>query len=230
MTTLPYLLTAMLVAGFVNASGQPDQRLARANLNHATNMNEASKEVPQNILGVKNYKSKKQENSRNGLANPYPELTEKEKERFWVKVDKSNTDGCWVWTSSIAGMGYGTFGIRRSGMARMYYAHRISFLMAGGVLNNHLKVCHSCDNPACVKPDHLFSGTQQANMQDAASKHRVRFSAGHHNCKLTDEQVRQVRDIYSSGEKYQREIAEMFGIGQVQVSRIIRKTRRYLVA
>lgn len=87
--------------------------------------------------------------------------------RFWAKVDRSGE--CWTWTACTNRHGYGQFGIRR----RHYLAHRVSYALAHGPFDTALYICHSCDNPPCVRPDHLFVGTQLDNMRDASGKGRT---------------------------------------------------------
>ena len=88
--------------------------------------------------------------------------------RFWAKVNK--TDGCWVWMAS-GNRGYGVIAMPgRSG--RMVYAHRYSYELHYGAFDQSLLVLHHCDNPACVRPDHLFLGTHLDNQQDKVSKGR----------------------------------------------------------
>ncbi len=88
-------------------------------------------------------------------------------ERFWAKVQKS--DGCWAWTASKDRKGYGCFRIsRREGIQ----AHRLSYILHfGAVLDGDL-VCHHCDNPSCVRPEHLFSGSPGKNTADMIGKGR----------------------------------------------------------
>lgn len=77
--------------------------------------------------------------------------------------------GCWEWTGSRNTAGYGV--ISSKGRKRM--AHRVSYEIANGPIPDGMLVCHRCDNPKCVRPDHLFLGTSRDNAQDAASKGRV---------------------------------------------------------
>lgn len=91
-------------------------------------------------------------------------------ERFWSKVEKSK-DGCWLWTGSVNNRGYGR--INRCG--KSVYAHRVSYELAFGSIEDGMSVCHGCDTPACVRPSHLFVGTQKQNSEDMVAKGR------HHN-------------------------------------------------
>lgn len=93
----------------------------------------------------------------------FPEVSTAE--RFWARVTKS--EGCWIW-DVLATNGYGTFMVDR----KPYKAHRYAYLLTHNELPDDLHVCHKCDNPSCVNPDHLFLGTRKDNMQDMVAKGR----------------------------------------------------------
>lgn len=85
--------------------------------------------------------------------------------RFWLKVAKVK-DGCWEWLASKNEAGYGIFGVGKD----TDKAPRISWRLINGKIPTGLIICHKCDNPGCVNPDHLFLGTHKDNRQDAIKK------------------------------------------------------------
>lgn len=87
--------------------------------------------------------------------------------RFWAKVSKS--DNCWEWTAALHDSGYGIFG---TGDKRVDRAHRISWRLVNGDIPAGLFVCHHCDNRKCIRPDHLFLGTNDDNRADMVRKGR----------------------------------------------------------
>ena len=84
---------------------------------------------------------------------------------FWAQVKKG--PGCWVWQGTVNAQGYGR--VRRGAIGG---AHRVSWVIANGAIPDGMHICHKCDNPPCVRPDHLFAGTRSDNMKDCTSKGR----------------------------------------------------------
>jgi len=103
-------------------------------------------------------------------------LTARQVKSFWEKVDK--TGDCWLWTAGKNKQGYGRFGIYREGRSFRINAHRVSYFISIGNINNDLLVCHKCDNPTCVNPSHLFLGTHKDNAIDRVNKGRNNSPTG----------------------------------------------------
>lgn len=126
--------------------------------------------------------------------------------RFWDKVKIG--DGCWEWQANYArsGLPYGTFWF-----GKMRYTHRMVWYLIHAVWPS-LDVLHSCDNPKCVRPSHLFLGTHTENMHDMLRKDR-------HGMKLNVEQALTIRQRCQQGDA-PKTIAKDFGIDRSMVSRI----------
>ena len=97
------------------------------------------------------------------------EMNKKTLERFWKKIDKKSKKDCWAWTAAKDTKGYGAFRFNK----RNHRASRIMYELANGEFDEKLFVCHTCDNPSCVNPAHLFLGTNSDNMKDAYAKGRI---------------------------------------------------------
>lgn len=141
-------------------------------------------------------------------------------ERFWKKV--SRTDdlfSCWEFRSSTYVGGYGVF--VKSNEERVG-AHRFSWELHFGPIPEGLWVLHRCDNPACVRPDHLFLGDHAANMADMAAKGRAMRGERHNLSKLTEEQVRTIRRLYAAGIS-QTALARRFDVTQNVVGCVVRR-------
>jgi len=153
-------------------------------------------------------------------------------QRFWSKVDKrgpvpahrQELGPCWLWTAGgnrrpgSNENGYGAFWLKE--LRQNISAHRMSWILAHADPGEML-VLHKCDNPRCVRPEHLFIGTQQDNIDDKVQKSRQAKGSRIGRTKVTEEQVREIRRLRRDG-LTQREIGERFGIAQCQVSAIVR--------
>lgn len=142
--------------------------------------------------------------------------------RFWSKVNKH--PDCWLWTGNRLKAGYGKFMI--SSKNGMTTAHRVSWMLHRGPIPDGMFVLHSCDNPPCVNPDHLFLGTHTDNMKDCMSKGRFRggtnpsHGESHYATKLTEESIKQIRRLRSDGLSYPQ-IASRFGITDTSARNIV---------
>lgn len=142
-------------------------------------------------------------------------------ERFLSKVDI--TDTCWLWKTGTFKDGYGQFWFNRRGVS----AHRFAWIRAYGEIENGLFVCHKCDTPACVNPNHLFLGTLQENTKDMKDKGRAAKGEQNGNSKLTKEKAEEIRRLYVPGKAgYKNEfsvkgLAMKFGVGTSTVHSIL---------
>ena len=151
------------------------------------------------------------------MAKPIPEMSAKDIARFWAKVDVRGPDECWPWTAATRS-GYGRMKI---GVLK-YTAHRIALALDGRD-PVELIACHTCDNPPCCNPAHLWAGTQAENNLDKACKGRTNPPRGmnHRRSKLTDSDVISIRaDIRSY-----KIIAADYGVVKSQIGLI--KNRKF---
>ncbi len=150
-----------------------------------------------------------------------PEMTQRQIESFWGKVDKTAHGGCWVWTAYKNHRGYGKKGL---GESAVYEAHRLSYFLHHKIDPGILYVCHKCDNRACVNPEHLFLGTQADNIADAKNKNRLSIGSRHYIAKITEAQVIEIRTLYETGNYSQAELARRYGFkSSVSIFHIVNK-------
>ncbi len=136
--------------------------------------------------------------------------------RFWSKVDLSNPFGCWLWLAGTKDKGYGAFWVDD----RMEGAHRVAWELTRGPIPDELCVLHSCDNPPCVNPTHLFLGTILDNNEDMLNKGRnyvggsgeaAPCGEAHWKAVLTDAAVLEIRRARRRGDGLQA-VADRFDI------------------
>lgn len=143
-------------------------------------------------------------------------------DRFFSKIlVGENPDDCWGWAGSLSGnRGYAGLTVRKNGSRQSILAHRLSYQIFVGELEPGLVVCHSCDNPRCANPAHLFQASQKDNCKDAVSKGRnvaIRPVAS---------EILRKRDLMLvaalEGGKTQKQVSDAFGVSQPRIS-IIKK-------
>lgn len=133
-------------------------------------------------------------------------------ERFTCKLMVDESSKCWNWIGAKSKNGYGHISVN----GRVQQAHRVSYEMHVGVIQDGLEICHRCDNTSCVNPDHLFAGTHKENMNDCKIKGRGKGLVGEDNkrAKLTREDVIFIR----SSSMTNTALGKMFGVSNVAVS------------
>jgi hypothetical protein len=150
-------------------------------------------------------------------------------ERFWrhVKI----TRGCWFWVGAKIGSGaarHGQFFLGSvDGKKRFSYAHRFIYRLAVGEIPDGLVVRHKCDNPACVRPDHLELGSHLDNMHDAVQRGRIARGERHHSSKLSNADAEAIRRERLAGTSV-KVLAARYGIRESTVSQIANGQRRWL--
>lgn len=141
--------------------------------------------------------------------------------RLWHKIKK--VGDCWEWQGARTEKGYGRLSINN----RDKRAHRVAWELTYGPIPQGLLVCHHCDNPSCINPNHLFIGTHQDNINDAIKKGFPNgWSSGgqsgekHPQAKLNIITVKKMRELHKKG-MTERKLAKMFHIGRTQAHRVV---------
>jgi hypothetical protein len=128
--------------------------------------------------------------------------------RFWKYVEKTPT--CWIWVGGITGAGYGAF---RDKNRTYISAHKFSWKYHFGEIEKGKELCHRCDNPPCVNPNHLWLGTAKENAEDSCAKNRRSHGMGRPLHKLKNENIPEIKNLYKSGMS-QKCIGEKFSVSQ----------------
>lgn len=147
-----------------------------------------------------------------------PELTERQLFNFWNKVKKAGDEECWIWTGSRVG-GHMKYGGLTLGKMCGLHAHRVSYRIAHGFTPDEF-VCHKCDTPLCVNPNHLFLGTHDDNMDDRGNKLRVQWGERSGHSKLTEDDVHHIRAIWKKG--MADDLAERYNTNRTAIQSIMR--------
>lgn len=147
----------------------------------------------------------------------------------WVQyilssLEKNSENGCWVFKGRKNKEGYGAICINKKGNQKYLRAHRLIYEHYFGPIPKGMLICHDCDNPPCVNPDHLFIGTNKDNMYDKVEKGRASRTIGEKSgmCKLTKAQVEAIRN----DKRRQTEIAKDYGVVKSTICMIKNRTSR----
>ncbi len=147
--------------------------------------------------------------------------TNEQRFRFYLPEETTH-EGCWEWEGTLNHQGYGAFWLKHEGYIP---AHRYSYSYFNNTeIPKELYVCHKCDNPTCVNPNHLFLGTPKDNSCDMGRKKRNGGATLpgelHSQAKLTEIEVKEIRKLHKSGLR-QKEIAKLFNQYPSHISRIV---------
>lgn len=154
-------------------------------------------------------------------------LTNRQLKNFFSKIELYSPTGCWIWTGSTDGKGYGLFNFNKIPQK----AHRISFLHFGGVLTDEKPfVLHKpiiCHTRSCVNPSHLYAGNRKNNEKDKILDKTKQFGDGCYNSILNENDVLEIREKYRIGN--QTELAKIYGVSRSNISAIIvRKSWKHI--
>jgi hypothetical protein len=148
-------------------------------------------------------------------------------DRFWSKVDWSGgPNACWLWTAYRDRDGYGNFGFR----GKNERSNRVAWIISKGEIPDGMFVCHSCDNPSCCNPRHLFLGNHLTNVQDRVAKFRSACGSMQTNAKLMERDVRVIRALYKLAvAAAAKKLAKQYNISRQTVHLIVhRKSWRHI--
>lgn len=134
---------------------------------------------------------------------------------FWSKVKK--TKKCWLWIGAKSSSGYGCFRTH----FKDWRAHRFAYTLCRNKIPKGLLVLHSCDNPGCVNPSHLFLGTPADNTRDMIKKRRHTYGTKVHTAKLNEKEVKEIRRKYATGRYTQKQLSNRYGINQTNIQAVI---------
>jgi hypothetical protein len=149
------------------------------------------------------------------MRNPWLLRGQPTEVRFWYYVNIQEKNDCWLWNGSKLSDGYGAFKLN----GKMVRAHRYAYEQYNGSIPDGLLVLHKCDTPLCCNPNHLFVGTSKDNTLDCVSKGRMPVGSNHRGAKLTEDEVRRIRILFSEGHSFAK-LGSEFGVTWVNIAKI----------
>lgn len=142
-------------------------------------------------------------------------------EEFWSMAMPITETGCLIWMGKSTNGGYGLYGTTKYGdRKKNIRAHRLAWELTHGPIEDGPEVCHKCDVPPCINPDHLFLGTHHENMKDMSAKGRAERGERHHNAKLTSDEVIKIVKEYENGASVEF-LAIKYEVWDAAISRIL---------
>lgn len=142
-------------------------------------------------------------------------------EDVWKRIDKKEEDDCWEWMGFKNQKGYGRMSINK----KLHSCHRIVYELIHNSVPKGMLVCHSCDNPSCCNPRHLFLGTNKDNINDMKNKHRQSMGEHRPHHKLTREKVKEIRIKYFNLGYTQKQLGIEYGVTYQTIGCIIRNEK-----
>ena len=127
--------------------------------------------------------------------------------------------GCQIWIGGCTNFGYGCIRIAR----RNWSTHRVAYFLHYGIFDPSFWVCHHCDNPPCVNPEHLFLGTQADNAADMVAKKRSMLGVRNNKAKLTEADVLAIRSRYDGHYGATRPLADEYNVTITTILHIIHR-------
>ena len=139
------------------------------------------------------------------------------KTKWSLRIVRAGLDDCWPWIGRLHKDGYGVAEFKNIAVL----AHRLTYFFFTGIDPGELEVCHTCDNPPCNNPRHLFKATHLENIQDCLAKGRMNKLTGilHPNTRISDETVHEIRRLRSTG-LTQEKVARLTGVLRGYVNQV----------
>jgi len=140
--------------------------------------------------------------------------------KFWSQIKVGGVDDCWPWTGTTDNVDYGAFYLKGNGQ---YKSHRVAYALSRGYIPRHRLVLHTCDNPSCCNPCHVYAGTFSDNMLDKISRKRSWCTKGEGNpqSKLTNKDVLEIRRLYDEGNVSMKKLGKQFSVTTANINNVV---------